>query len=105
MSWVWRQHEEALDELREAAYFLDDEREGLGGRFIDAVDAAIASIVESPHAWGMHRSSRSTPPVRTRSVAGFRYDIKYFVHGGEVVIIAYAHERRRPGYWSHRVTE
>lgn len=41
--------------------------------------------------------------MRTRSVVGFRYDIKYVVHEDEVVIIAYAHERRRPEYWSHRL--
>lgn len=103
MNYGWRQHEEARNELREAAHFLDDEREGWAGRFIDAVDAAIVSIVESPHTWGLHRGNRRTPPVHTRSVAGFRYDIKYIVHEDEVVIIAYAHERRRPGYWSHRL--
>lgn len=99
---AWRQHEDAATDLREAALFLDDEREGWGDRFIDAVEAAIASIVESPYAWGLHRGSSPTPDVHTRSVAGFRYDIKYIVHEGEVVILAYAHERRRPGYWSHR---
>jgi len=98
----WRQHEDARKELREAANFLEDEREGLGDRFIDAVEAAIASIVESPHTWGLHRGDPRTPPIRTRSVAGFRYDIKYIIHEDTVVIIAYAHERRRPGYWSHR---
>ncbi|WP_268239213.1 hypothetical protein [Microlunatus endophyticus] len=41
--------------------------------------------------------------MRTRSVAGFRYDIKYIIHNGEVVIIAYAHERRRPDYWARRL--
>lgn len=102
MIYRWRQHEDARKELREAANFLEDEREGLGDRFIDAVEAAIASIVESPHTWGLHRGDPRTPPIRTRSVAGFRYDIKYIIHEDTVVIIAYAHERRRPGYWSHR---
>ncbi|QDP97732.1 type II toxin-antitoxin system RelE/ParE family toxin [Microlunatus elymi] len=104
MTYRWSQLDEARTELREAASFLEDEREGWGDRFIDAVEAAIASIVESPHTWALHRGKARTPPVHTRSVAGFRYDIKYLVHGEEVVIIAYAHERRRPEYWARRVT-
>lgn len=43
--------------------------------------------------------------MRTRSVAGFRYDIKYIVVGDEVIIVAYAHERRRPGYWASRLDD
>lgn len=103
MTSSWREHREAHEELREAAHFLEDEREGWGDRFTDAVEAAIQSIIDSPHSWGVHRGNRHEPPVRTRSVAGFRYDIKYIVVDGEVVVIAYAHERRRPGYWTRRL--
>lgn len=105
MTYRWRQLDEARAELHEAANFLDDEREGWGDRFIDAVEAAIDSIVESPHTWALHRGKPRTPPVHTRSVAGFRYDIKYvIVNDDEVVIIAFAHERRKPDYWEHRIS-
>lgn len=103
MSHRWRDHEAAREELREAASFLEDEREGWGDRFIDAVEAALKSIVDSPFSWGLHRGRPYDPPVHTRSVKGFRYDIKYVVIDDEVVIIAYAHERRRPGYWAPRL--
>jgi hypothetical protein len=43
------------------------------------------------------------PPVRSRSIAGFRYDIKYVVVEDEVIVLAYAHERRKPKYWSDRL--
>ena len=105
MTYRWREHEDAHAELREAVFFLEDVREGWGDRFADAVEAAIASILESPHSWGVHRGRRHDPPVRTRSVAGFRYDIKYIVVGDEVIIVAYAHERRRPGCWASRLDD
>lgn len=105
MTYRWRDHEAARAELREAARFLEDERDGWGDRFIDAVEAALRSIVVSPLSWGVHRGRSYDPPVHTRSVAGFRYDIKYIVVADEVVIIAYAHERRRPGYWAHRLRD
>ncbi len=65
----------------------------------------MASVIASPNSWGFHRGARREPPVRTRSVAGFRYDIKYVVLDREVVVVAYAHERRRPGYWAHRLSD
>ena len=105
MTLTWREHPEASVELREAVLFLEDSREGWGDRFLDAVDAAITSVVESPESWAPHRGSTSSPLVRTRSVAGFRYDIKYAVVDGKVVVIAYAHERRRPGYWAARISD
>lgn len=105
MSYRWRDHAAAREELREAASFLEDEREGWGDRFIDAVEAALHSIVDSPSSWGLHRGRRYDPPVHTRSVKGFRYDIKYVVIDDEVIVIAYAHERRRPGYWAQRLRD
>lgn len=84
---------------------IEDEREGWGDRFIDAVEAALQSIVDSPPSWDLHRGRRYDPPVHTRSVKGFRYDIKYVVIDDEVIIIAYAHERRRPGYWAQRLRD
>lgn len=105
MTYRWREHEAAHAELREAVLFLENQREGWGDRFADAVEAAINSVLDSPLSWGLHRGERRKPAVRTRSVAGFRYDIKYIVQDDEVVIVAYAHERRRPGYWTNRLNE
>lgn len=43
------------------------------------------------------------PEVHRRSVSEFPHRVLYYLRGGEVVIVAYAHERRRPGYWMHRL--
>ena len=39
-----REHPEARDELREAAYWYDDREPGLGDDFYDAIDEAIARV-------------------------------------------------------------
>lgn len=39
----------------------------------------------------------SWPVVRRKSMAGFPYGVIYCGADGEVVIVAYAHERRLPG--------
>ncbi|WP_152362513.1 type II toxin-antitoxin system RelE/ParE family toxin [Microlunatus speluncae] len=105
MTFRWREHEQAHAELREAALYLDGVREGWGQKFADAVEAAVESILESPHSWGLHGGKRRTPQVHSRGIAGFRYSIKYIVRGDEVVVIAYAHERRHPDYWAQRLSE
>ncbi len=41
--------------------------------------------------------------IRSRSVARFPYDIIYFVTDEEIVIVAYASEKREPSYWVNRL--
>lgn len=103
MTRVWREHQDALDEYRAAAHRYDSKRSGLGDVFMDAVDAAIASILDPTITWGVYRGRRSTPQVYARSVAGFPFKVVFLMDDDEVVVVAYAHERRRPGYWDDRV--
>jgi plasmid stabilization system protein ParE len=100
---AWREHGEAHEELRASVHWYEDRRERWGDKFADAVESAIDSIVGSPTSWGFYRGIRRTPQVYCRSLAGFPYDIVYLVRGGEVYIVAYAHERRSPGYWVRRI--
>lgn len=103
MTFTWREHHEALDEYRAAAKWYETNRRGWGDVFMDAVDAAIESILDPSISWGFYRDRRRTPQVYSRSVAGFPYDIIYLLIDGEAYIVAYAHERRRPGYWEDRI--
>ena len=103
MTRTWREHEEALDEYRAAAKWYEANRAGWGDVFMDAVDAAIESILDPSISWGFSRDRHRTPQVYSRSVAGFPYDIIYLLIDGAAYIVAYAHERRRPGYWEDRV--
>ena len=98
-----REHPEARRELREAVFWYDDQKPGLGIDFYDAIDEAITSI---------HRWPRSAPvfpdwldqlTVRSMSVAVFPYRVLYYLTDTSLVILAYAHESRRPGYWRHRL--
>lgn len=102
MTFTWREHAEALDEFRAAAKWYETNRPGWGDVFMDAVDAAIESILDPSIRWGFYRDRRRMPQVYSRSVAGFPFDIIYLLIDEEVHVVAYAHERRLPGYWSHR---
>lgn len=98
-------HPEAESELRAEARWYDDRREGLGERF----EAAVASIIESVLLWpesGQVWSDLTREPViRSRGVTDFPYRLVYFVTAEELMVVAVAHEKRKPGYWRDRVRE
>lgn len=41
--------------------------------------------------------------VRSASVKVFPYRVIYYLTDTSVVIVAYAHNRRKPDYWQHRL--
>ena len=90
----------ARAELVEAAQWYEDRRAGLGGDFIDAVEAAAERLADWPDA--------GTPVqvgghgYRRVGVSGFPYHLPYRVTEDEVQVLAVAHDRRQPGYWSGR---
>lgn len=103
MTLAWHEHEEALAEYRAAVEWYEDKRAGWGEVFILAVDATIESILDPSIRWGHHRHRPTSPQLYSRSVPGFPYDIIHLRLKDEVIIVAYAHERRRPGYWTRRL--
>ena len=103
MTFAWREHAEAFEEYRAAAKWYETQRPGWGDVFMDSVDSSIETIRDPSIRWGFYLGRRSTPQVYSRSVAGFPFDIVFLLIGEEVYVVAYAHERRMPGYWAHRV--
>ena len=96
---------EAGAELFAAAEHFELIEPGLGRALLDAVAEAISSIEEYPDGWPPVAGWVREPVVRSKATRRFHYRVFYFVREGEPVILAYAHERQRPGYWRHRVNE
>ena len=95
---VYRLLSEAKDELEAGVSFYDSEHPGLGYDFALEVRRLCRLIAESPTA-----GLELRPDVRRRILRRFPYSILYTVDKGEVLIIAIAHQSRRPGYWNRRV--
>jgi hypothetical protein len=102
---AWREHPEALDEYRAAANWYEDKRDGLGDAFMRDVDTAVESVLDPAIKWGLYGGRKTTPQIYTRSVAGFPFKVIYLELDDEILIVSYAHEKRRPGYWMHRLNE
>jgi plasmid stabilization system protein ParE len=94
-----RSSEPASDELGEAVRWYERRRAGLGGEFFDAVVATVSLIETNPEI-----GTTISPDGQTRRVlvARFPYQVVYRLRPTEMVIVAIAHLKRRPGYWRNR---
>jgi len=90
-------HPDADVELQEAALFYETRVDGLGKSFAAEVERTISLVRQFPEA--------GTPDARDCRrvvVARFPYSVVYRQMRDGIVIVAVAHQRRRPGYWRRR---
>lgn len=88
---------EARAELVEAWAWYEEQRPGLGDELAACVEAAIGKAARQPDAHAeVHEG------VRRVLVRRFPYGVFYVVEGGELLVLAVAHGRRRPHYWRDR---
>ena len=90
-------HEDAQREFDEATDFYAMERVSLGRAFVEAVERAVDRMSEDPESCVVLRGR-----VRKMRVARFPYSGRDSVVDEQVRVIAVAHDRRRPFYWSGR---
>jgi plasmid stabilization system protein ParE len=86
----------ARREIEEAAEWYEGREPDLGAAFVEAVEARIERV---PQQFALVNPQE---PYRRALVARFPYHVFFEVLDDRVVVIAVAHERRRPGYWRSR---
>jgi hypothetical protein len=94
-----RTHSLASLELTEAVRWYESKRQGLGAEFLIEVTRAIDRLGLNAEAGNPMSADQKT---RRLLVARFPYQIVYRICPGEIVVVALAHLKRRPGYWKHR---
>lgn len=94
--------DEAVAELDDAGRWYEQRRTGLGLSFLAAVDRAVESIERWPRAAGLVGDVSAGLEVRRVLVTGFPYFVAYLLADDAIVVLAVAHERRYPLYWSER---
>jgi hypothetical protein len=99
------EHPAAGAELLAAAERLEQVEPGLGHALFAAVREAIDVIEQYPDGSPPFPGWNRDPVVRSKATKRFRFRVVYFIRDGQPLILAYAHERQRPGYWQHRYEE
>lgn len=91
-------HQDAQSELDDAIAFYEAHRDGLGLDLQSRVESAVKTIQKAPRRWPVYKSSQ----FRQRPIKRFPYTIYYMDLEDHVWIVAIAHQKRRPGYWTRR---
>ena len=97
-------HPGAAADLTSAGDWYEAHLPGLGVDLTDEVALALDTITERPMTWPLWPGVAEAVGVRRFLLARFPFAIGYIVESGEVVVLAVAHLRRRPGYWLDRLS-
>lgn len=94
-----RLHRLALAEIDHEVDYYESQQPGLGERLEDEIAAALELIERFPQA-APRRPGRTE--CRVAVLDRFPFVLPYVVRGDQILILALAHMRRRPGYWLAR---
>lgn len=86
-----------MAEADTAAVFYEERQQGLGARFVAALDDAIDRICRNPE---IYREVEAG--VRKCRLMRFPYGVIFRERNEAIEIIAVMHLRREPGYWKAR---
>ncbi len=92
--------DEADEEFQEQIRYFDGSSLDRGDKFIEEVADAVRDIREYPQI-GSLKYGR----VRKRVLHSFGYDVFYVDRPDEIIIVAVAPHKRRPGYWRKRLRQ
>jgi len=91
---------DAKAEVREAMAYYRDRSKIVARNLRGGIADNQRIIREFPEAWHPLPDG-----VRAARIRGFPYSLVYCIRTDEVVIVAFAHHSRRPGYWMDRLRE
>ena len=95
--------DEAEEELIAAEKWYEKQRAGLGPEFRTAIDEGMERLVKAPLAASPIVNVPALIGARRVFVKRFPYSIVFIEHGEDLWVIAFAHNRRKPGYWRERL--
>ncbi len=98
-----RIHPAAAEEAAEAAAWYERERPGLGVDFERAVDAALDLLEEELAPLVTVPGTAGTRGAKRLLLRRFPYAVIVRESAAEIIVIAFAHTARRPGYWRGRL--
>lgn len=90
------QPESDLD-IQAAAVWYEDQRFGLGARFLDELDQVFRRIVDNPKQF-----PRLEDEVHCALLGHFPYGVYFHVEEGSVNVLAVLHLHRHPEMWKSR---
>lgn len=90
----------AEENVQTIAWLREHASSGTAELYLATIARALEEIVELPFAWPAWEAD---PEIRVRHLNRISVSVIYRVRDRAVEIIAFAHQRREPGYWLDRI--
>jgi plasmid stabilization system protein ParE len=90
-------HPRARDEVEQAQAWYEERSLLAAAGFLHEFSVAIRRIGEAPRRYPVAEHG-----ARRILLERFPFSVHYRVNEDEIVIVAVAHQKRRPGYWASR---
>jgi plasmid stabilization system protein ParE len=87
----------AVAEAREARRWYGRDSAVAAEGFVAELDRSLELIAEAPLRWPAYEAGTHRLVMRR-----YPYAVIYRLQGGAIQVVAIAHTRRRPGYWTGR---
>ena len=91
--------EPAQAELDEAIGWYTEQAPGLGDAFLLETLKVLKLIEQFPQAW-----NPLTTGIRRCRLQRFPYSVIYTLDAEAILVLAEAHQHRKPGYWRNRAS-
>ena len=92
-------HPAAFDEHYDSVAFYQNRLPGLGADYIAEFEAVMARICHAPNRF----PTIADPAIHRAGLKRFPFHVIYRVMPTQIIVLAVAHQRRRPTYWMERV--
>ncbi|MGL6096723.1 MAG: hypothetical protein ACRC7O_13115 [Fimbriiglobus sp.] len=93
----------ATAEAVEAAVYLNARNPALGDDLAVLWHAGLAAVAADPRRYPVADDAPDGADVRCYTITRFHYRLLYLLEGHTLTVLAFAHARRRPGYWVDRL--
>jgi hypothetical protein len=90
-------------EAADAAIWYEDQRHGLGGEFLAALEESFDRIRDAPSALPLLEHLSGSAEIRRCLLHRFPYVVIFQCRPEELLVVAVSHVRRRPLHWLERL--
>jgi plasmid stabilization system protein ParE len=97
----YRFHRTATAEHYDNVNFYEDRLPGLGADYLKEFESVMAHICSAPNFY----PTIGAPGIHKAGLKRFPFFVIYRAEQNQIVVLAVAHQRRQPAYWSGRVAK
>ena len=90
---------EAEEEMNASAQYYNQQASGLGLEFLEEIEKSLQLIEKHPEKWPYYEKK-----IHKYNTRRFPFSLYYVFEKNldKIIIIAVAHQKRKPGYWKQR---